>query len=179
MGIWGDVCAPGTGHPVMAALAVDSHNGPAKTGGQRYAVGVGWTVTPRLSVVLALARREAELLGHEVTAPEHLLLALTWEGRGGSARVLEELGVSTLVAEGVRRRFLGGAYTPNPDDMAEVLRLAGEESSGLGHEFLGAEHVLLAMTRASAGIPREVFDELGVREQIRTMLQERVAHACT
>ena len=57
-------------------------------------------LTWRLRQVLALASAQAEALGQERVSPEHLLLALTAEGRGRGVRALTIAGVpaSTLRA---------------------------------------------------------------------------------
>jgi hypothetical protein len=49
-------------------------------------------VTPRATVVRALAAREAELLGQEPTSG-HLLVALIWDADGIAATALAEAGL--------------------------------------------------------------------------------------
>ncbi|TAN36801.1 MAG: ATP-dependent Clp protease ATP-binding subunit [Verrucomicrobia bacterium] len=49
--------------------------------------------TPRVKKVLALARQEAQNLGHDYIGTEHLLLGLLAEGEGVAAQVLKNLNV--------------------------------------------------------------------------------------
>jgi ATP-dependent Clp protease ATP-binding subunit ClpC len=49
--------------------------------------------TQRARHVLSLAQKEAERLGHEYIATEHLLILLAAEGEGAAALVLRDAGV--------------------------------------------------------------------------------------
>lgn len=50
--------------------------------------------TPRVKVVIALAGKEAQALGHSYIGTEHILLGLLREGKGTAAGVLRKLGVN-------------------------------------------------------------------------------------
>jgi ATP-dependent Clp protease ATP-binding subunit ClpC len=134
---------------------------------------VGRSLTPRLGAILALARREAELLEQEPAA-EHVLLALAWEGRSSGARVLKDLGISDPIDHDLRQRLRERDRLREPLLPGRVLQLASKEAEALGHDFLGSEHVLLAMTQLETGLISEIFDELGARSRIRTALLQRL-----
>jgi len=56
-----------------------------------------------------------------------------------------------------------------------VLQLAQEEAKRLGHDYLGTEHILLALVREGEGVAAEVLNHLGVSlEAIRIELEKQV-----
>jgi ATP-dependent Clp protease ATP-binding subunit ClpC len=67
--------------------------GRLSPGGRRLMPACPAGLTWRLRQVLALASAQAESLGQDRVRPEHLLLALTAEGRGRGARARAIAGV--------------------------------------------------------------------------------------
>jgi ATP-dependent Clp protease ATP-binding subunit ClpC len=56
-----------------------------------------------------------------------------------------------------------------------VLQLAQEEAKRLGHDYLGTEHILLALVREGEGVAAEVLNNLGVSlESIRIEVEKQV-----
>ncbi|MDI6736413.1 MAG: ATP-dependent Clp protease ATP-binding subunit [bacterium] len=56
-----------------------------------------------------------------------------------------------------------------------VLQLAQEEAKRLGHDYLGTEHILLALVREGEGVAAEVLNSLGVSlEAIRIEIEKQV-----
>ncbi|MEW6621121.1 MAG: ATP-dependent Clp protease ATP-binding subunit [bacterium] len=56
-----------------------------------------------------------------------------------------------------------------------VLQLAQEESKRLGHDYLGTEHILLALIREGGGVAAEVLKSLGVNlESLRIEIEKQV-----
>ncbi|MEW6095241.1 MAG: ATP-dependent Clp protease ATP-binding subunit [bacterium] len=56
-----------------------------------------------------------------------------------------------------------------------VLQLAQEEAKRLGHDYLGTEHILLALIREGEGVAAEVLNSLGVNlESIRIEVEKQV-----
>src|SRR3954454_24365764 len=53
---------------------------------------------------------------------------------------------------------LSNAFTPRA---REVIYVAHEEARGLGHEFLGTEHILLALLSQDRGTAASVLHNLG------------------
>ena len=131
--------------------------------------------------VAALAEEEARRLGHGHIGTEHLLLGILLEGEGLAARALEALGVSL---EAARRRVLEAVGTgdePRPGRLPftprakRVLELALREAAVLGHDYIGTEHILLAVAREREGVTAKVVEELGagparVRGQLAGLL---------
>jgi bifunctional DNase/RNase/tRNA A-37 threonylcarbamoyl transferase component Bud32 len=146
-------------------------------------------LTPRVKKVIELAGDEARRLNHHYIGTEHLLLGLVREGEGIAAGVLESLGVnlekvrtqtiqvlshSSASQVVSRSRF---SQTPFIQSLMEVgderfdrftvqvsrvLARAGEEAQRFQHNFIGTEHLTLALTRESKGVAASVLSSLGV-----------------
>jgi hypothetical protein len=130
--------------------------------------------TDRSRRVLVLAQQEAFGLGHNFIGTEHILLGLVAEHDGAAATALDSLGVrlETLrakVAEVVGSSEATPSGSPPFTPRAKrVLELSLREALGLGHNYIGTEHVLLAIAREGSGAAVRVLGELGVPlERIR------------
>jgi ATP-dependent Clp protease ATP-binding subunit ClpA len=53
----------------------------------------------------------------------------------------------------------------------ELISEARELAQARGHEIVGTEHVLLAMTRQQDSFARRLLDETGVTENLRTKIE--------
>jgi len=59
-----------------------------------------------------------------------------------------------------------------------VLEFAIEEARLLGHQFIGTEHLLLALSRSTEGMAIEVLKKLGVTpEQVRRQVRRAMDEA--
>ena len=137
------------------------------------------TISPRTKKVIEFAIDEARKLNHRHVGPEHLLLGLAREGQGIASGVIESLGVTMAK---VRQQVLAtlGKEAPEPatnvysnvlvqsgpfdllDDAAKrVLSLAEEEARQMRHNWIGTEHMLIALVR-SDGVAQRTLKELGV-----------------
>ncbi len=128
--------------------------------------------TERGRQVLVLAQDEARALKHNYIGTEHILLGLLREEEGLAARVLESLDITV---EEVRLRVVrivgaSGAtgqipFTPRAKAVIEV---ALREALSLGHNYVGTEHILLALIRIEeANGARLLGDIIGDTEKIR------------
>jgi ATP-dependent Clp protease ATP-binding subunit ClpA len=112
---------------------------------------------------LAAAHAEASGSGADIGA-EHLLLGLLRVEDGMAAKVLEQLGVD--------RRALGGGLRAERASTAAAARLTAEarralelairEAAGLGHGFVGTEHLLLGILGEGASTARLALADAGV-----------------
>jgi ATP-dependent Clp protease ATP-binding subunit ClpC len=140
--------------------------------------------TDRARLTVVRAQEETRLLGHDYLGPEHLLLALTHERVGGTgAKTLESLGISP---EAVRQRVAEvttrgeqspAGHIPFTPQAKDVLRLSLDEAVGLGHRYVGTEHILLGLIRAGDGVAAPVLTGLGAdldtaRAQVIAVLAE-------
>ncbi len=131
--------------------------------------------TERARKVMGFARREAQAFHHEYIGTEHILLGLIQEGQGVAANVLKSMGIDL---EKIRREVekivkAGPAVEPTVQipftpRAKKVVELALEEANNLGHNYIGTEHLLLALLREQEGIAAHVLMALGVKlEDVR------------
>ena len=107
-------------------------------------------------------------LNHNYVGTEHLLLALLLEKNSVGEKALRSLDVT---ASSVRRSLeeridpadVPVAGPPPCTPLAtEALRGARDEARSLGHNYVGTEHLLLALTRLRKGLATEILREKGV-----------------
>lgn len=136
--------------------------------------------TDRARRTVVLAQEEARLANSGAIGPEHILAGLIHEGEGVAAKVLADLGVTL---DGVRHFAAStpgpapGGHIPFTAECKKDLELSLREALQLGHNYIGTEHLLLALTRDPEGVTGVIFDELGVnppavREAVMKMLTE-------
>jgi hypothetical protein len=123
--------------------------------------------TDRARHTVSLAQEEARGLGHNYLGTEHLLLGLLTQGQGMAWRVLDQLGISAAMVRGQVEAIIG----QGPDTAAgpipltprskKVLELARREAKGLGHNYVGTEHLLLGLVREGEGVAVQVLARLG------------------
>ncbi|HEO71798.1 MAG TPA: hypothetical protein ENN80_11100, partial [Candidatus Hydrogenedentes bacterium] len=125
--------------------------------------------------VRSMADEEARRLNHEYVGTEHILLALARQEDAVSAKVLANLGadLDTLRAE-VNKFVQPGpapvtrSTLPRMPRAEWVVQYAREEAKALGHDYIGTEHILLALLRDKDSVAAQVLARLGITEtQIR------------
>jgi ATP-dependent Clp protease ATP-binding subunit ClpA len=98
-----------------------------------------------------LAQAEARRLKHNYTGPEHLLLGLLHTEGGLAAEVLESLGVRLDDARWQVERMVGTGDMDSPEALPftprakKIIELALREALRLDHNYIGSEHLLLAV----------------------------------
>ena len=135
--------------------------------------------TPRARNVVVTAQNEARARHDQQIRIEHLVLGLLAEPEGLAARAIVAQGVSLDRVREVATATLGPAGTgespelvPFDDRARAVLEATFREALGLGHDYIGTEHVLLALLDADEGTG--VLTGLGVD---RARAEEFVAGA--
>jgi Clp amino terminal domain, pathogenicity island component len=133
--------------------------------------------TDRARQVVILAQKEARELGHGSVGPEHVLLGLLAEGGGVAAVALETLGISLEETRERVEEIAGRGedapagpipFTPTARQLPEgALR----EAQRLGHDYVGTEHLLLALRGEGDGVAARVLAALGADY---AQLRERV-----
>jgi Clp amino terminal domain, pathogenicity island component len=106
--------------------------------------------TPRARALLPGAVADALRLGHDTVGTEHILLALFADPESLAAKVLTEAKMTQATVE---RRIVevtprGSSTNEAPPFTAhatECLEKAVVEALHLGHNYVGTEHVLLAL----------------------------------
>jgi ATP-dependent Clp protease ATP-binding subunit ClpC len=128
--------------------------------------------TERARHVIVHAQEEARSLRHAHLGTEHLLLGLLGEGEGLAARTLLAMGVTPgLVRERVTE-IVGLGEQPSPAQQIpftprakKVLEGSLREALSLGHNYIGTEHILLALVRESEGVGSKLlFEDFGLTD---------------
>lgn len=138
--------------------------------------------TPRARRVLDHAETVARSLGHNYIGTEHLLLALFDEADGLAAKVLTELGAhrAAFEREVLQRAKRGNTASSAPVPMTPravaILAAAVGEAVELGHNYVGTEHLVLAMFTDAEGMAAQVLATLGIdRDRVRTRVIEMLS----
>jgi ATP-dependent Clp protease ATP-binding subunit ClpC len=137
--------------------------------------------TDRARRVVVLAQEEARMLNHNYIGTEHILLGLIHEGEGVAAKTLESLGISLETVRQQVEEIIGqgqhapSGHIPFTPRAKKVLELSLRESLQLGHNYIGTEHILLALLREGEGIAAQILVKLGadlnrVRQQVIQLL---------
>jgi ATP-dependent Clp protease ATP-binding subunit ClpC len=130
--------------------------------------------TERARQVVVLAQGEARALKHNYIGTEHLLLGLLRVEDGLAARVLDSLDITMEEARVKVARIVGpgdevtSGQIPFTPRAKKVLELSVREALSLGHNFIGTEHVLLALARENQGVAARILLDFGAdAEKIR------------
>jgi ATP-dependent Clp protease ATP-binding subunit ClpC len=125
--------------------------------------------TPRLVHALELAFDAANSRAHGFVGTEHLLLGMLDESGNLGVRVVESMGVSISdlrdELENTMRVELEGARAGEPKltpNAQRAVALMGDEARTLGHNYVGCEHLLLALIAEPAGIAGRVLRTMGL-----------------
>jgi DNA-binding XRE family transcriptional regulator/Uma2 family endonuclease len=117
---------------------------------------------------IMLAQEEARLMGHNFVGTEQILLGLIAEGTGMAAKVLKVAGVELAETRREVEKIIGRGqdefsveipFTPRGK---QVLVFAHGASSGLSHQYIGTEHLLLGLLRVIDGVAARVLENLGI-----------------
>ncbi|MDQ0951573.1 ATP-dependent Clp protease ATP-binding subunit ClpA [Streptomyces phaeochromogenes] len=113
--------------------------------------------TPRARNVVIVSQNEAKNAGNDLIRTEHLVLGLIAEPEGLGAKAITAQGV-TLDAV---REAATAALPPSAEDVPALipfdgnakksLELTFREALRLGHNYIGTEHILLALLEHEAG----------------------------
>ncbi|MFF1962704.1 Clp protease N-terminal domain-containing protein [Streptomyces sp. NPDC058232] len=113
--------------------------------------------TPRARNVVMAAQNEARAAGNDEIAPEHLALGLLSEPDGLAAAFIK---AQDIALDSVRRAATE-ALPPAADELPElipydagarkVLELTFREALRMGHNYVGTEHILLALLEHEDG----------------------------
>lgn len=130
---------------------------------------------------MSLARQEAQRLNSECIGTEHILLGIIQEGGGVAATVLKNLNVDLKrirqEVDELVKPSTGPITTlgqlPYSPRAKNVIELAGNEASQLGHDVIGTEHLLLGLLKENEGIAAQVLTNLGLKlAKVRDMVLE-------
>ncbi|MCH5186387.1 MAG: ATP-dependent Clp protease ATP-binding subunit [Oscillospiraceae bacterium] len=125
--------------------------------------------TEKARNALTLAHESACELGHDYIGSEHLLLGLIKENTGVAAVMLANAGV---YADAVIEKVETMIGRRNPIDVntqialtprsKNILEISLYEANRLGHNYIGTEHILMAIIKNGSNVAAKILDELGV-----------------
>ncbi|MGC4836048.1 Clp protease N-terminal domain-containing protein [Micromonospora vinacea] len=113
--------------------------------------------TPRARNVVMASQEEARASGNAEIGPEHLVLGLLAEPEGLAARVMAGRGATPEAV----REAVGAVLPPRAEQVPDLipydargkkaLELTFREALRLGHNYIGTEHILLALLEQEDG----------------------------
>lgn len=125
-------------------------------------------LTPRARHVLMLAQKEAMRFNHAALGPEHLLLGLLSLGEGVAVSVLKfmNINLANLRMEVERRCGIGSDTQLNGSieismRLKKILLLAAREAKQMGYNYIGTEHLLLAILREEENTAAQILKTMG------------------
>ena len=113
--------------------------------------------TPRARNVVMAAQNEAQAAGNDQIVPGHVLLGLLSEPEGLAAKAIIAQGVTL---DSVRQAVTPGlpppaghvpALVPFSQQARKVMELTFREALRMGHNYIGTEHILLALAELEDG----------------------------
>ena len=137
--------------------------------------------TNRAKQVIKLAKKEAQRLNHNYLGTEHVLLGLLKLGQGIAVNVLRNLNIDyeTVLSEVERLVGFGPEIQVYGDPaltgkVKKAFEFANEEAASLNHNYVGTEHLLLALLRQTDGIAAQILENLNInlKEVRKEVLKE-------
>lgn len=127
--------------------------------------------TQKANEALNNAITAAEDLGHTYVGSEHLLLGLLSENGGMAYTALSARKVTYAEVESIIKSSVGigsptvlspNDFTPRAKNIIDTAILQGR---GMGHAYIGTEHILMGIIREGTSAATEVLSRLGVQPQ--------------
>ncbi|HEU5006364.1 MAG TPA: Clp protease N-terminal domain-containing protein [Jatrophihabitantaceae bacterium] len=136
--------------------------------------------TPRAKNAVMAAHEAARSAGNDAVTPAHLVLGIVTEPKSLAANAITEQGTTLKKVAAAAKAALPAAVDDPPELVAydseakRVLMLTVRTALRLGHNYVGTEHMLLALLDAEAG--SGPLSGLGLMaEATESIVQERLA----
>ncbi|MFC1921339.1 ATP-dependent Clp protease ATP-binding subunit [Chloroflexota bacterium] len=129
--------------------------------------------TEQAQEAMALSQEVVQQYKHNQWDVEHILLALLRQERGLVGEILHDLGIDVnavksqveVVLEGFPKvAYQAGQIYATPR-IGELFKRADEEANRLKDEFVGTEHLLIAITGEDKGNAAEILKSYGVDQE--------------
>ena len=127
--------------------------------------------------VIMLSQEEARRMGHNFVGTEQLLLGVIGQRHGIGARSLKKIKITLKKARKEIELYIGrgtgfvASEIPFTPRAKRVLEMAVHEGKDLGQNFVGTEHILLALIGESDGVAMRTLDKLRVNiPQLRNLI---------
>ena len=118
--------------------------------------------------VIMLSQEEARRMGHNFVGTEQLLLGVVGQRQGLGAKALRSLGITLKKARREVENYIGRGtgfvvseipFTPRAK---RVLEMAVQEGKDIGQNYVGTEHILLALISEEDGVAIRTIEKLDV-----------------
>jgi ATP-dependent Clp protease ATP-binding subunit ClpC len=122
-------------------------------------------------VINEMAGEEAKRLGHDFVGPEHIFLGLLREDDSVAVKIIDVLNInkSELKKEIERRAREENILMDLPtsqDRYQRIIESSKEEAKRMKHNYVGTEHILLALVRDNNNVASYVLSSFGVNYNV-------------
>jgi len=128
--------------------------------------------TKRAQDALRYAHAAACELGHKYIGSEHLLIGLSKEGMGVAGRILAEKAITpevltekVVAAVGRGVPYDSGSQLMMTPRAKRIVELSFAEARRLGHNFIGTEHLLMAIIREGESVALRILSAFDLNLQ--------------
>ena len=123
--------------------------------------------TQRAKTAIDLGVESAKSFGHKIVGTEHLLLGLLKEKDGIAAKVLNKLGVTediliNKIIEIEGKNDIGTSDVTLSPRSKQILELSGAFANKLKTNYIGTEHILLALAQEGEGLGMRILASLDI-----------------
>ena len=122
-------------------------------------------------VINEMAQEEAKRLGHDFVGPEHVFLGLLKEEDSVAVKILINLNINLNelrkdVERKAREENLMLDLPSSQDRYQKVVEGSREEAKRMKHNYIGTEHILLALLRDNNNIAAGVLSTYSVNYNV-------------
>lgn len=126
--------------------------------------------TQRAKRSIDIGIESAQRLGHKVVGSEHILFGLIKEKEGIAGKVLIQLGLTDSIIKSKLIELKGNANEPVEDvtlspRSKQILELSGMFANKLRTNYIGTEHILLAIVQEGNGTAMKILNLEGIDER--------------
>lgn len=113
------------------------------------------------------AAKEAAKLGSDYVGTEHLLIGISHEKDSVGGKILNSLGLTVDILEKLLTEYNGNNFFMHHElyvapRTKRVLEMAIEEANELGNNYVGTEHLLLAIIHEGSGLAVQILEHFNV-----------------
>jgi ATP-dependent Clp protease ATP-binding subunit ClpC len=118
--------------------------------------------------VIMLSQEEARRMGHNFVGTEQLLLGVVGQRQGLGGKALRLLGITLKKARKEVENYIGrgtgfvASEIPFTPRAKRVLEMAVQEGKDIGQNYVGTEHILLALIAEEDGVAIRTIEKLDV-----------------
>ncbi len=141
--------------------------------------------TERARIAISEAHDIACLLGHGYIGSEHIVAGLIKEGSGVASQILEGKGVTYEKVMAKIEEVMGKKESISQNTeigltprTKRILQLSATEARAMGNNYIGTEHILMALLRDGESVGTRILHELGINPRdtytaiVEAMLEE-------